>query len=175
MSGKETTGERAVNVCLKQTPRISSFFVHLAYPKGLSEGEGMLRFGRSKCRRLSKQRWPDLKPGWSNIYAPTFRGTIAVGARNGTDRRSVRMQESRQYGFVTERDICLYLTLVATLGGNFDSDPQLPWAKTMLTDSTVREPSIRIDRLTDHAMEFLDRTVGKKDHYLNLSVTSGAE
>jgi hypothetical protein len=76
-------------------------------------------------------------------------------------------KKAQQYGFITERDICLYLTLIATLGGNFDSDPQLPWAKMMLTDSTIREPSIRIDRLTDHAMEFLDRTVGKKDHYLN--------
>lgn len=75
--------------------------------------------------------------------------------------------KAQSYELTTERDICLYLTLIATLGGNFDTDHQLPWAKQMLTDPTIREPTIRIDRLTDHAMGFLDQTVGKKDHYLN--------
>jgi hypothetical protein len=76
-------------------------------------------------------------------------------------------QKAQGYGFTTERDICVYLTLVATLGGNFDTDRQLPWAKQILTDTSMREPTVRIDRLTDQAMEFLDQTVGKKDHYLN--------
>jgi hypothetical protein len=76
-------------------------------------------------------------------------------------------QKSQEYGFITERNICLYLTLMATLGGNFDTDPQLPWASTILTDTTISEPTTRIDRLTEQAMEFLDQTVGKNDHYLN--------
>jgi hypothetical protein len=76
-------------------------------------------------------------------------------------------QKAQGYGFTTERDICLYITLVATLGGSFDADRQLPWAKQILTDTSLSEPTARIDRLTDRAMEFLDQTVGKKDHYLN--------
>ena len=76
-------------------------------------------------------------------------------------------QKAQSYGFTTERDICLYLTLIATLGGNFDTDRQLLWAQQILTDTSMREPTIRIDRLTDRAMEFLDQTVGKNDHYLN--------
>ena len=76
-------------------------------------------------------------------------------------------QKAQSYGFMTERDICLYLTLIATLGGNFDTDRQLPWAQQILTDTSMREPTIRIDRLTDQAMQFLDQTVGKKDQYLN--------
>lgn len=86
-----------------------------------------------------------------------------------TARKVVRygIQKARSYQFTTERDICLYVTLLATLGGNFDTDRQLPWVKQMLVDPAIREPTIRIDRLTDHAMEFLDRTVGRKDHYLN--------
>jgi hypothetical protein len=76
-------------------------------------------------------------------------------------------KKAHEYGFTTERNICLYLTLMATLGGNFDTDPQLPWAPQILADATLREPAARIDRLTDQAMEFLDLTVGQKDHYLN--------
>jgi hypothetical protein len=77
------------------------------------------------------------------------------------------IQKAQGHGFTAERDICLYVTLIATLGGNFDTDRQLPWAKQILTDSSIPEPTVRIDRLTDQAMEFLDQTVGKKDHYLN--------
>lgn len=86
-----------------------------------------------------------------------------------TARTVVRygIQKAQGYRFATERDICLYVTLIATLGGNFDADRQLPWAKQILTDPAIREPTIRIDRLTDRAMEFLDQTVGKNDHYLN--------
>ena len=86
-----------------------------------------------------------------------------------TARNVVRygIQKAQDYGFTTERDICLYLTLIATLGGNFDTDRQLSWAKQILTDTSLSEPTVRIDRLTDQAMEFLDQTVGKKDHYLN--------
>jgi hypothetical protein len=76
-------------------------------------------------------------------------------------------QKAQGHGFTTERDICLYLTLLATLGGNFDTDRQLPWAQQILADISLRGPTARIDRLTDQAMEFLDQTVGKKDHYLN--------
>lgn len=86
-----------------------------------------------------------------------------------TTRRIVQYgcKKAQTYGFTTERNICLYLTLMATLGGNFDCDPQLPWVTPILSDATLREPTARIDRLTDQAMEFLDLTVGQKDHYLN--------
>ncbi|HXG17825.1 MAG TPA: hypothetical protein VNN62_01960 [Methylomirabilota bacterium] len=86
-----------------------------------------------------------------------------------TTRNVVRygMQKAQGYGLTTERHICLYLTLMATLGGNFDIDPQLPWASAVLADTAAFEPTARIDRLTAQAMEFLDRTVGKNDHYLN--------
>lgn len=86
-----------------------------------------------------------------------------------TARNVVRcgMQKAQGYGLTTERDICLYLTLMAMLGGNFDIDPQLPWASAILTDTTTSEPTTRIDRLTDQAMEFLDRIVGKNDYYLH--------
>jgi len=76
-------------------------------------------------------------------------------------------KKAQEHGFITERNICLYLTLMATLGGNFDADPQLPWAHTILVDTTISDPSIRVDRLVDQAMEFLDLTVGQKDHYLH--------
>lgn len=96
-------------------------------------------------------------PGHYRIWGPaTARTVVQYGCK-----------KAQEYGFITERNICLYLTLMATLGGNFDTDPQLPWATAILTDAIITEPTTRIDRLTEHAMEFLDQTVGKNDHYLN--------
>lgn len=96
-------------------------------------------------------------PGHYEIWGPaTARTVVQYGYK-----------KAQEYGFITERNICLYLTLMATLGGNFNTDPQLPWASAILTDTTTPEPTTRIDRLTDQAMEFLDQTVGKNDHYLN--------
>jgi len=96
-------------------------------------------------------------PGHYRIWGPATAQTVV---QYGCKR-------AQHYGLATERHICLYLTLMATLGGNFDTDPQLPWATAILADTTIPEPTMRIDRLTDHAMEFLDQTVGKNDHYLN--------
>jgi len=96
-------------------------------------------------------------PGHYRIWGPeTARTVVQYGCK-----------KAQGYEFTTERNICLYLTLMATLGGNFDTDPQLPWASTILTDSTISEPTTRIDHLTDQSMTFLDQTVGKNDHYLN--------
>jgi len=96
-------------------------------------------------------------PGHYKIWGPeTARTVVQYGCK-----------KAQAYEFITERNICLYLTLMATLGGNFDTDPQLPWARTILTDTTISEPTTRIDRLTEQATEFLDQTVGKNDHYLN--------
>ncbi len=96
-------------------------------------------------------------PGHYRIWGPeTARTVVQYGCK-----------KAQGYELTTERNICLYLTLMATLGGNFDTDPQLPWARAILTDPTISEPTTRIDRLTDQAMEFLDQTVGKNDHYLN--------
>lgn len=96
-------------------------------------------------------------PGHYKIWGPeTARRVVQYGR-----------QKAQAYEFITERNICLYLTLMATLGGNFATDPQLPWANTILVDPTISGPTTRIDRLTDQAMEFLDQTVGKNDSYLN--------
>src|SRR5690349_21147579 len=68
-------------------------------------------------------------PGHYRIWRPaTAQAVVQYGCK-----------KARHYGLDTERNICLYLTLMATLGGNFDADPQLPWANAILTDTTIPE------------------------------------
>jgi hypothetical protein len=143
-------------------------FVYPTYLKGSIEEDSMLRIRNSQMQTFEQAAMAAFElrmvehlrtyfPWHYRMWGPeTARNVVRYG-----------IQKAQDHGFTTERDICLYLTLIATLGGNFDTDRQLPWAKQMLADSSIREPTIRIDRLTDRAMEFLDQTVGKNDHYLN--------
>jgi hypothetical protein len=79
-------------------------------------------------------------------------------------------RRAQQYGLSSERDHCLYLTLMSILGSYFDSDPQLPWAGEILADAAIREPVIRINRLVDRAMHFLKKVQGENQVYLKQSL-----
>jgi hypothetical protein len=75
-------------------------------------------------------------------------------------------RKAESYGLSTQREICLYLTLLPSLGASFDQNPLLPWATEVLRDSAIRESRVRIERLVGRAMEFLDACQGKKDERL---------
>lgn len=76
------------------------------------------------------------------------------------------IDRAENYGFTTERDVCLYINLIFLLGSNFDMDPQLPWATVILNDETIVVPFRRIDRLYEEAMGYLDRVAGVNNEYL---------
>jgi hypothetical protein len=72
----------------------------------------------------------------------------------------------KHHGLHAERDICLYVSLLPTLGGRFDEDPLLPWATSVLHDKSIREPTVRIERLNSRARDYLDATAGKNNEHL---------
>ncbi len=76
------------------------------------------------------------------------------------------LARARLHGFTSERNLCLYLDLMLMLGSNFDVDPQLPWAAEILMDPASEHPTLRIDRLTNAAMDHMDRSAGADDGHL---------
>jgi hypothetical protein len=76
------------------------------------------------------------------------------------------VDRAESYGLITERDVCLYINLVFLLGSNFDTDPQMPWAAAILNDETITDSVIRIDKLHDKGMEYLDQVAGVENEYL---------
>ena len=76
------------------------------------------------------------------------------------------VERAESYGLITEREVCLYINLVFLLGGNFDADPQLPWASAILNNETITDSTERIDSLHDMAMEYLDQVAGAENEYL---------
>ena len=72
-------------------------------------------------------------------------------------------EHCRKYGFTTEHQICLYIDLTVMLGGDFDTDPQLPWAGRILNRKDFANATGKIDALYDRSLQYLDRVVGKKE------------
>lgn len=80
------------------------------------------------------------------------------------------LERGRGHGFTSERNLCLYLSLMLMLGGHFDVDVRLPWAAQILAEPAV--PTLRIDRLTNEAMDYLDRVAGADDHDIDQALVS---
>jgi hypothetical protein len=95
-------------------------------------------------------------PGYYDVLGePIVRDVILYG-----------VDRAEEYDLTTQRDVCLYINLMFLLGSNFDKDLQLPWIAEALGDETGTDPSARIDRLYDEAMEYLDEVAGVNNENL---------
>lgn len=75
-------------------------------------------------------------------------------------------KQAKTYSLTTEREVCLYLNLMLLLGSDFDTDIQLPWAVKVLKEESTEVPFMKIKRLYQVAMDYLDRVVGIKNEHL---------
>ncbi len=74
--------------------------------------------------------------------------------------------KANSYGFTTQRNMALYLTLMPFLGSNFDKDVQFPWASQILSDKSIADTSNRADRLADRALEYRSHVIGDGGKYV---------
>lgn len=63
---------------------------------------------------------------------------------------------ARRYGFTRHADITKFVDLMLALGPDFDRDPELPWAREILTDSLVPGAEARMDELHTRAVRHLN-------------------
>jgi len=71
-----------------------------------------------------------------SLGEPKLRETIQYGT-----------QRAASYRIISERDVCKYIDLMILYGRDFDKDPNLPWAQSILQNQAIRNPSSRIERL----------------------------
>jgi len=90
----------------------------------------------------------------------------AVLQEAGT-RRVVQLgvRRAREYGFTSRGPVRFHLELMFTLGSSFDTDPQLPWASSILTDENVSNQVERADRLYEASATYLDEVAGPDYEY----------
>jgi hypothetical protein len=79
--------------------------------------------------------------------------TVLNVIRHGFDR-------AENYDFSTRHEVCLFIDMMIMLGSDFDTDPQLPWAADILNDETISDPTVKIEKLYDRVMVYLDHVVG---------------
>ena|SRR5579884_3331283 len=74
-------------------------------------------------------------------------------------RKRIRygIDSSRRYGIVTEREVCMYVDLMIVFGPDFDRDPNLPWASSILNAKRWKDTSAKMDRLYRTAKEHLQQ------------------
>jgi hypothetical protein len=51
------------------------------------------------------------------------------------------------YKFQLEPDVCNYIDFMVVFGRDFDRDPALPWASSILNDPALPGPSVRVSEL----------------------------
>jgi hypothetical protein len=69
---------------------------------------------------------------------------------------SDRLHKAKRYGFTRRGPLRFYLDLTFVLGGDFDTDPQYPWAKEILDDPGFSDEMQRSDRLYERTMEAME-------------------
>ncbi|HUA61805.1 MAG TPA: hypothetical protein VML19_23825 [Verrucomicrobiae bacterium] len=70
-----------------------------------------------------------------------------------TIRKAVR--KARGYGFAAQSDALQFVYLALLFGGDFDQDPNLPWAQRVLSDKDPAHRPFRASRLYESALRHL--------------------
>lgn len=64
------------------------------------------------------------------------------------------IKQASEYEIKSERDVCKFIDLMFVLGENFDKDPSINWTSEILSDESIKSPSIRIKTLCDRAFKY---------------------
>jgi hypothetical protein len=65
------------------------------------------------------------------------------------------IERATAYGIVNEYDICRYVDLMFVFGGDFDRDPNFPWAAKILGGTSL-DATGKVDALSTAAQSYLE-------------------
>ena len=120
----------------------------------------MAVFRAAAFKRFEDNMVEHVKEFFPNHYRiagePVVRNVIQYG-----------IERSQIYDFTTERNMCLYITVMFMLGSNFDTDFFFSWAPEILKDKSEANPSVRADKLADTALDFMKRIAGENNADIN--------
>ncbi len=77
----------------------------------------------------------------------------ALGQEKTQEAVRYGIQRAASYEITAEPDVCKYVDLMFGFGRDFDTDPRYPWAIAALKDPGTPDPTARINRLCDLAVE----------------------
>ncbi|HEX5748948.1 MAG TPA: hypothetical protein VFZ09_22095 [Archangium sp.] len=127
----------------------------------------MLRITKEQLqvfRRLSRQSFVEEMLGHLHQFTPVH----ARSLRPKTLRSIIELgiQRANGHGWTQRGPVRLYIEVMFTLGSDFDSDPQFPWAATILGQELADElQGIRAHELYRATSTFLDAAAGPDGQY----------
>ncbi|HXM40647.1 MAG TPA: hypothetical protein VN924_05310 [Bryobacteraceae bacterium] len=80
-----------------------------------------------------------------------------VGAENLRRAITEAVESARTYGITVIRGATLFAVMRFVLGAEFDRDPLIPWASSVLLDKTITDQFKRVDKLYAAGVSFLGR------------------
>ena len=92
-------------------------------------------------RRLAN-RWEDTMV----LHLETFfsERSAELGEKGVRDAIDLGIKKSAKYDIHTERDVCKFLNFMFAFGFDFDTDPELPWAKSILTNPAYGRSNLKM-------------------------------
>jgi hypothetical protein len=66
------------------------------------------------------------------------------------------IKRAAAYGITIKRDVSKYVDVMVVFGRDFDRDPGLPWARTILADAAA-DPTVKVNRLYVTATDELEK------------------
>jgi hypothetical protein len=110
---------------------------------------------RGCVRQYESEMVEHLKEFFPDQYSTMGEAKAREMIRYGIQRAAV-------YGIVGQRDVCLYIDMMAEFGRDFDSDRALRWASTILNDAEEEDPTEKVDRLYSMAIALDDEQYAKE-------------
>lgn len=107
--------------------------------------EQMAALGASLRTRFEEEMAVHLETFFPEPCAALGRDALAAFIRRTIDK-------AIGYGIERERDVCKFLDVAMALGEEFDHDPQFPWSRNILTNSSLAGQE-KTERLVRAALE----------------------
>ena len=95
-------------------------------------------------RRLAF-RWEDTMVLHLETFFPER--VAELGEKGVRDAIVLGQKRAAKYDIYTERDVCKYLNFMFAYGFDFDTDPELPWARQILTNPAYNRPNLKLHML----------------------------
>jgi hypothetical protein len=81
----------------------------------------------------------------------------ALGEEHARELVRYGIERAAQYDLVSERDVCKMVDLMLALGP--DMEQKYPWIHERLSDSSVPEPTARLNAMYDAVLESLKKRI----------------
>ena len=77
-------------------------------------------------------------------------------------RKAIRegIERAGKYDIVTERDVCKFIDLMFAFGRKFDQDRKYPWARDILNDPAIDDPTTKAEGLYDAGLYHVRQAAG---------------